>query len=103
MIYKKELIPGKESESKEKTAERQKKIIDKFEKDINLKPQEAKINEIDEKQIERNIMAKTLKKSEVEKMIKEHMSRIDLESISREIVERVEDRFIMDRERNGIF
>ena len=48
-------------------------------------------------------MAKTLKKSEVEKMIKEHMSRIDLESISREIVERVEDRFIMDRERNGIF
>ena len=103
MIYKKELIPEKETEKKGKSAEKQKKIIDKFEKDINLKPQEAKINEIDEKQIERNIMAKTLKKSEVEKMIKEHMSRIDLESISREIVERVEDRFIMDRERNGIF
>lgn len=103
MIYKKELIPEKETEKKGKTAEKQNKIIDKFEKDINLKPQEAKINEIDEKQIERNIMAKTLKKSEVEKMIKEHMSRIDLESISREIVERVEDRFIMDRERNGVF
>lgn len=103
MIYKKGLTPEKETEEKGKSAEKQKKIIDKFEKDINLKPQEAKTNEIDEKQIERNIMAKTLKKSEVEKMIKEHMSRIDLESISREIVERVEDRFIMDRERNGIF
>lgn len=103
MIYKKGLTPEKETEKKGKTAEKQKKIIDKFEKDINLKPQEAKTNEIDEKQIERNIMAKTLKKSEVEKMIKEHMSKIDLESISREIVERVEDRFIMDRERNGIF
>ena len=56
-----------------------------------------------EKQIEKNIMAKTLKRADVERMIQEHMSGIDLESISREVIERVEDRFTMDRERNGIF
>ena len=48
-------------------------------------------------------MAKTLKRADVERMIQEHISGIDLESISREVIERVEDRFTMDRERNGIF
>jgi len=103
MIYKEELIPEKETTKGEKVSEPQQKTIDKFEKDINLKPEKPKINEINEKQIEKNIMAKTLKKSEVKKMIQEYMSGVNLDSISREVIERVEDKFMMSRQRNGTF
>lgn len=103
MIYKKEIIPEKEIVEKKKASKSQTKIIDKFEKDIKLKPNQQEIREINEKQIEENIMAKMLKKSEVQKMIRDYMSEINLDSISKEVMERVEDKFMMSRQRNGTF
>lgn len=103
MIYKEELIPGRKTAEESKTSETPSKVIDKFEKNINLKAEKPQINEIDEKQIERNIMAKTLKKSEVKKMIQDYMSGVNVDSISRRVIERVEDKLVMERQRNGIF
>lgn len=103
MVYKKEFVPTSETLKEEKSLESPNEITNKFEKDINLRPEMPQISEINEKQIEKNIMAKTLKKSEVKKMIQEYMRRVNLDSISRKVIERVEDRFMMDRHRNGTF
>ncbi len=58
---------------------------------------------IDTKQIEKNIISKTLSRSDVEQMIRSHLKKVNVDDISREVMGRVESKMRMDRRRNGIF
>ena len=58
---------------------------------------------IDTKQIEKNIISKTLSRSDVEQMIRSHLKKVNVDDISREVMGRVENKMRMDRRRNGIF
>lgn len=58
---------------------------------------------IDTKQIEKNIISKTLSRDDVEQIIHSHLKDVNVDTISREIMGRVEHKLRMDRRRNGIF
>lgn len=58
---------------------------------------------IDTKKIEKDIISKTLSKNDVEQMIHSYMRDVNVDTISREVMGRVENKMRMDKRRNGIF
>lgn len=57
----------------------------------------------DLKSMEKRIMEKTLGKKEIMDIINSYMSEINIENISRIIVDKIENKMSIDRRRNGIF
>ena len=101
MVYKEEIheqVP-KIPEKKEKKPKPIKKITNKEVKNL-IPPKEEKP---DLSNIKKEIIASTLKREDVEKMIQSHMSKINLDSISRRIVKDVKDSLKLESMRNGIF
>lgn len=101
MIYKEEIHEQapKIPEKKEKKPKPIKKITNKEVKNL-IPPKEEKP---DLSNIKKEIIASTLKREDVEKMIQSHMSKINLDSISRRIVKDVKDSLKLESMRNGIF
>lgn len=101
MIYKEEIHEQapKVPEKKEKKSQPIKKIKNKEVK--NLIPQ--KEEKPDLSKIKKEIIENTLKREDVEKMIQYHISKINLDSISRRIVNDVKDSLKLENMRNGIF
>lgn len=58
---------------------------------------------IDTKRLEKDIISKTLSKNDVEKMIHSYMRNVNVDTISKEVMGRVETKLRMDKRRNGIF
>ena len=58
---------------------------------------------IDLKSMEKRIMKNTLDKREILNLIKSQIKQIDLDNISRFVIDKVERRISLDRKRNGIF
>ena len=85
------------------TEKREKLIKKEKEPDIEFKEKKRSPEIFDTKAIEKNIMAKTLSKKDVVGLIESYMQEINVEAISKEVVGKVEQKFKMDRRRNGIF
>ncbi len=91
-------LPKKEDkkpEYREKTKELEPDVV------IENKPQN--IPTIDTQAIEKNIIAKTLKKSDVFSLIQSYMSNVGVESISDKVIDKIEREMLIERQRNGIF
>lgn len=73
------------------------------EPDIVIKEKETPPKIVDTKAIEKNIMAQTLNKKDIVALIKSYMNGIDVESISQNVIGKVERKLAMDKRRNGIF
>lgn len=101
MVYKEE--PQKSApetiERKEKKSKPVEKVKNKEVK--NILPQ--KEEKTDLSKIKKEIMANSLKREDVEKMIVSHIKRMNLDSISRRIVKDVKDAMELENIRNGIF
>lgn len=101
MVYKEE--PQKSApetiEKKEKKSKPVEKVKNKEVK--NILPQ--KEEKTDLSKIKKEIMANSLKREDVEKMIVSHIKRMNLDSISRRIVKDVKDAMELENIRNGIF
>ena len=65
-----------------------------------IPPKEEKL---DLPKIKKEIIASTLKREDVEKMIRSQISKINIDSISRRIVKDVKDSIELENIRNGIF
>ncbi|MDO4503992.1 MAG: hypothetical protein Q4B84_02470 [Clostridia bacterium] len=101
MVYRENVIPYKKSEEKKK-----KDLGSKNKKIGKINPQNENISEpikIDTKEIEKNILSKTMSKKDIINLIDSRNNSIDIEAISNEIIEKVNMSLEMDRRRNGIF
>ena len=58
---------------------------------------------IDTKRLEKDIISKTISKNDVAQMIKSYMKNVNVDTISREVMGRVENKMRMDKRRNGVF
>ncbi|MDO4199280.1 MAG: hypothetical protein Q4D57_00740 [Clostridia bacterium] len=58
---------------------------------------------MDTKKLEKDIISKTLSKNDVAQMIQSYMRDVNVDTISREVMGRVETKLRMDKRRNGIF
>lgn len=100
MVYKEKYVP--ESNVRKDKIQRKPDLkhtqrVDKSDRSID------KPITIDTKSIEKNILAKTLSKKDVMNMIQSCMENINVDSISNEVVGRVERKLMMDRRRRGFF
>ena len=101
MVYKEEIYERapevhKKKEDKPTPIEKIKnKEVKKF-----IPPKEEKL---DLPKIKKEIIASTLKREDVEKMIRSQISKINIDSISRRIVKDVKDSIELENIRNGIF
>lgn len=101
MVYKEE--PNfVQNEINDQKSEPQKQ---KFTEIKNENPQIEQIvqdERIDVKKLKKEMMAKTISKDDVESMINSHLKEINIESISKEVIGRVENKLRLDRRRSGI-
>ncbi len=102
MVYKEDIHYKQEPEPK-KVASTSTSHLAKDEEKIDIKEKVLKKPSIDTKKIEKNIMAKTLSKNEIVDLIKSYMKDVNVDSISRNVIERVDERMKFDRQRSGIF
>ena len=98
-----------EEEIYERAPEVHKKKEDKPEPIEKIKNKEVKKfippkeEKLDLPKIKKEIIASTLKREDVEKMIRSQISKINIDSISRRIVKDVKDSIELENIRNGIF
>lgn len=102
MIYKEDTRYPKEPEHGQgvQTAD---VIPEKSEGKIGIKEKVIPKPIIDTKKIEKSIMAKTLSKNDVISLIESYMKGIDIDSISKSVIEKVDEKMRFDRQRSGIF
>ncbi len=103
MIYKE----NKPMVIKEESKEKSKKSDDKHNLKEKLKTKEKsqmqKSQKVDFSKIEKSILDKVLKKSDVEKMIETYLEDINIESISERVMSSFEERFDTNNCRSGVF
>ena len=102
IIYKKNIKPPKE-EVKKPVKEEPLKINEEPDIIIKEKPKPYSPSIVDTKAIEKRVMANTLGKKEIENLIKSYINDIDIESISKIIINKIERKFSINRKRSGIF
>ncbi len=102
MIYK-QTLKSEEKEEKEPIKKAQKPSIKESVPDIKKVSKPAASQILDSKEIERKLMAQTLGKKEIINLIESYMSGINIEEISRNVLNKVEGKILMDKKRVGIF
>jgi len=102
MIYKQDLKPEKKEE-KEPIKKAQKPFVKEPVPDIEKVSQPIIPQVLNSKEIEKKIMAKTLGKKEIVDLIESYISGINVEDISRNVLNKVENKLLMDKKRIGIF
>lgn len=102
MVYKEDRHYPQEPEQVEKKKAPE-SSFEKGEERVDIKEKVIPKPFLDTKKIEKNILAKTLSKSDIVNLIESYMKDIDVNSISRKVIEQVDEKMKFDKQRVGIF
>ena len=102
MIYKEDTHYPREPEQI-KRAKTEEESSARSEGKVGIEEKVIKRPVIDTKKIEKSIMAKTLSKDDIIGLIESYMKDINIDSISKNVIEKVDEKIRFDRQRSGIF
>lgn len=102
MVYKQEIHYPEESGLGEDVKKRDATSSNR-EGRITMRKKAEKKPAVDVKKIEKDIMSKTMSKKDIMDLVESYMKDIDVETISRSVMDRMDERVKFDRQRSGAF